>query len=214
MSARKYCGYCRKHRFATFTTDGNGGLLDLTPPCPCGKKNRKPTKPWAIAVDRERRRAGICQQCDEPVVGKLKVAIYCELHRKESFERSQRKHKMKVGNKHGRAFYERHRERILARQRKRHAKDAVARERKAAYKREWRRKNRDKVKAQKRRYALRGRSAEAARRIKERIRAGEHKTQPTKRNKDGQRTCLHPYCRTVMTGRAKMCDRHKQAVAA
>lgn len=211
MSPRRYCGYCRKYRLARFTTDGSGGLLDLTGPCACGGKNRKPVKEWAKNVNRERRRAAVCQLCDAPVCGKPKVSLYCEAHLKQRRAEAQRKHKMKVGNKHQRAYYVRHYEKCRRKWQKYHAEH---REEKAAYKREWRKRNRDKVRAQKRRYALRGRSCEAARRIKERIRAGEHRTQHTKRNKDGQRTCLHPYCRTVMAGRAKMCERHKQAEAA
>jgi hypothetical protein len=206
VSSRRYCGYCRKYRFERFTTSGDGALIDLTPPCRCGKKHRA-----RADVDHDRRRAGLCQRCDEPATGKPKVALYCEAHRKERQKEAQRKHLMKVGNKHQKLYLERHYDRAQKKWRKYHAEH---REEKAAYKREWRRMNRDKVKAQKRRYALRGHSAESARRIKERIRAGEHTTQPTKRNKEGGRTCLHPYCRTVMTGRAKMCERHKQAVAA
>lgn len=208
FSDRRYCGYCRKSRLTRFATDGSGRLADLTPACPCGGRNRQPKKEWAKNVDRERRRAAICQHCDQPVVGKPKVALFCEAHRKASIAAAQKRHLEKVGTKHQDAYKQRHYERMRAKWRKYHAEHW---QEKADYKREWRRKNRDKVKAQKRRHALRGLSAEGARRHKAKVRAGVVKPKSTRRNAQGERLCLAPWCRQVMHGRAKLCGRHKAA---
>lgn len=52
---------CGKARLARFATDGNGGIIDVTPECEC------------VA----RRRAGLCRRCPNAVAGKVGVSIYC-----------------------------------------------------------------------------------------------------------------------------------------
>jgi hypothetical protein len=160
---------------------------------------------WRKDVNEAKRLAGVCQLCIRPVEGKPKVALYCARHRALRLKDAQRKHIAKVGNKHQQKFYETHRNEILEKQRERHAKDWRRRKRRAEYKRRWRKENRDKVKAQKRRHALRGKAAEAARRRRERLGdMARVSKKPAPRNERGERLCLAG-CGAVMRGRAKMC---------
>src|SRR5690606_17164809 len=101
---------------------------------------------------------------------------------------------------------------INARARKRARKE---REKRAAYKRAWRKLNREKVRAQKERAALRNfrDPAPDVRRWREEVKAGLRKPKPARRNKLGQRLCVTPYCRSVMTGRAKKCQKCKDREA-
>src|SRR5690606_35268632 len=91
-------------------TDGRGNLLEYADPCPCPKvapKKPKARRAWLANVDQDRRRACICQRCDEPVVGKPKVALYCEPHRLEARREAWESFRAKVGPE-----YQREKERI------------------------------------------------------------------------------------------------------
>lgn len=46
------------------------------------------------------------------------------------------------------------------------------------------------------------------------VEQGLRKPKRARRNRDGQRMCVTPYCRSVMEGRAKKCDRCKAKEAA
>lgn len=231
---QRRCRHCSRAREPVFEPVP-GGWRDVTPPCGCpgdleerkicgrcrtarARKRkgervcdtcRVKCRPWIAGVDVKRRRRGVCQRCDRPVAGRKKQALYCERHRKESQAEAQRRHRRKVGNRHGRAFYRRNRKRILAACRRRNRLPQVNRHR-CDQKRAWRRKNRDKVAAQKRRHALRGKSAAAARRRRERLGAAARTAQnPAPRNEHGERLCLGDGCDVVLRGRAKMCERCK-----
>lgn len=204
------CRQCGK-RQVRFETLGTGHAVEVAAPCPCPKTPPpappKPKRAWATAVDVERRRAGICQRCDEPTVGKPRVALYCEAHRKEARAEAQRKMRAKVGGRYTRAYAERNREKLAAKARAYYQGDPAVREHRNAYKRLWRKLNRQKVRAQKERAALKHfrELPEWQRHYREDIRAGKRKPKRARTNKNGERLCVTPYCRSVMTGRAKKC---------
>lgn len=91
----------------------------------------------------ERRKQGICERCPLPVYGAIGRSKYCDTHfnqaRREAIRRSQ--------EIHGEARASRARASLLA--------DPVRRARKLEYKRLWRKANPDKIRKQKRRFALR-----------------------------------------------------------
>jgi hypothetical protein len=205
MSASRLHCRCGKVRVARFDTDGHGGLVDITPACVCATAAPKKKRAWALKVDAERRRACICQRCDQPTVGKPRVSLYCLTHHTEVRREIELRHKEKVGQKHVRNFRARHRARLLRKARAYHRKH---RAQMLDYKREWRKKNRDKVRQQKRRSALRGRTAEAQRRRRADIAAGfraAEPQQPARRNESGERLCLTSSCNAVVRSRAKLC---------
>lgn len=215
LTATGRCRICGKLQ-VRLATNGMGLVVELPDPCACVVPVKpKPTREWAKHVDRERRRACICQLCDLPVVGKPKVALYCETHRAERIAEAQRKMRAKVGNKHQRTYYERHGDRKRKSARDRYQKNAAERERRNEYKRQWRKLNRNKVRAQKERAALRNwktaevTAAEKTRRYRAEVVAGLRQPKRARRNKEGERLCVTPYCRSVMHGRAKKCDRCK-----
>jgi hypothetical protein len=115
---RVTCQDCGSRQFAKFTTDGNGRLVDVTPPCLCPES---------------RKRHRICQHCTRSVRGPR--SFYCEGHwkivRKEVGNRYTR------GNgKETRARYRaENRERLAAYDR---ATRLANREQRAAYMREYR----------------------------------------------------------------------------
>ena len=208
MSARsglKRCRQCGK-QLERFDVARGGELVSVKVLCRCPFR---PKRRWTAQVDAERRRACICQRCDQPTVGRPKVALYCAEHRREAYGEAQARHRAKVGNKHQRAYYERHKEKV-----RRKARAAAQRERaeRAEYKRAWRKRNRDKVRAQKRRSALRrgGGTPPSVKRWRQAVAAGEHQPQREPRNARGERICLHG-CGTVVRGRAKMCAACKDA---
>lgn len=202
------CRQCGKLQ-TRITTDGRGHDVEISAPCLCPKT--APPKPrtkrtWALAVDVERRRAGICQRCDEPVVGKLGVALYCEAHRAEARAEIQRRHREKVGDKHERAYRERHAEELRAKARESYQTNPEERERRNEYKRRWRKLNRNKVQQQKRR-SYRRHKLHVADYVEQWRADVEAKVRKPRRrvNRQGERLCVTPYCRSVMTGRAKKC---------
>lgn len=97
------------------TTDGMGRVIEV--PYPCGCVVVKKTPAWRKGVDDERRRALLCQLCDEPVVGKPKVALYCAAHRAEKRAETQARFREVHGDKHQRAYAERNKEKIRKRAR-------------------------------------------------------------------------------------------------
>jgi hypothetical protein len=207
------CRQCGKLQ-VRHATNGMGKLVEVDAPCPCPKvapPKPKQTREWATTVDRERRRACICQLCDEPVMGKPKVALYCEAHRAEKRAETQARFREKHGDKHQRAYAERNREKLRKRARQRYQRNREERERRNEYKRLWRKLNRDKVRAQKERAALRNfRDPQpGVKRWRAEVEAGVRKPKRARQNQAGERLCVTPYCRQVMQGRAKKCDRCK-----
>ena len=113
---------------------------------PCGGRLETDTDHLGRTVVRcawcERRERGICRDCTAPVDGRVGSALRCKEHKRAANLASRRRHG------------ERNAETIRAAQRAR-LKDPEVRERALEYKRAWRRANREKVRAQKRRYMLR-----------------------------------------------------------
>lgn len=94
--------------------------------------------PWCT-----RKRAGICRDCSAPVEGSVGKALRCARHKQDARD-------MQI-----RRSNDNHREERARSARKSLRADPARREKKAEYKRAWRKANRDKVRAQKRRAALR-----------------------------------------------------------
>lgn len=207
------CRQCGKLQYR-METNGMGRAFEVPAPCLCPKeapKRAKRTPAWRATVDNDRRRACICQLCDEPVHGKPKVSLYCPTHRSERERAAAKRWSDKAEVKPWQTYAERNREKLRKRARAHYQKEPAERERRNAYKRAWRKLNRDKIRAQKERAALRNfrDPAPTVRRWRERVEAGEHKPKPARTNKHGQRLCVSPYCRQVMEGRAKKCERCK-----
>lgn len=192
-------------------TDGRGHLIDVPAPCPCPKVRPARTPAWRKDVDDARRLVGLCHLCDEPVAGKPKVALYCEQHRAERRRAVVKKSLQKATVKPWRTYYRTHHDEILQRERERYQNDPAERERRNAYKRAWRKLNRAKVAAQKKRSHRRRKLyvGDYQERYRAEVEAGARRPK-TRRNKDGERLCVSPYCRQVMHGRAKKCDRCKK----
>lgn len=200
-----------------FDTNGMGHLVEVPDSCSCPwppPRKPKPRRQPRTDVDHDRRRAAICQHCDEPVVGKPKVALYCETHRKEARAAAQERHRIKTDDAARKRYQEQNREVLNARARER-LKDPEVRRRRNEYKRAWRKLNRDKIRAQKQRHALRNfrTNGEPVKRWRAEVEAGVRKPKRARRNRKGQRLCLTPGCRSVMTGRAKLCVYCKHAQA-
>lgn len=213
------CRQCGRLQFRV-TTDGRGRLVETPDPCACPKvRPEVERRAWARTVDRERRRACICQRCDSPTVGKPRVALYCEAHRVEARAAALARFKRKTGPEYQREttrrYVERNREAVRQRARESY-QDPEVRERRNEYKRQWRKANREKVRLQKERAALKHyrTNGDASERWRQRVAAGEHKPKPERRNQHGERLCCHGRCRQVVTGRAKMCERCKARLAA
>lgn len=208
------CRQCGKLQ-ARHTTNGMGKLVEVAAPCPCPKVRPKRTPKWREAVDDARRLACVCQLCDEPVVGKPKVALYCEAHRVERRKRAVRKWLAKQEVQPWQRYAERNREKLRAKARATYQKNPEERARRNEYKRAWRKLNREKVRAQKERAALRAwkkpgpTPTDKTQRYRAEVEAGVRKPRRARRNKAGERLCLTPYCHSVLTGRAKKCDRCK-----
>lgn len=202
------CRQCGKLQ-VRMTTNGSGHAVEVASPCSCPKT--APLKPkskraWAIAIDDDRRRACICQRCDLPTVGKPKIALYCETHRKEARAEVEKRNRKKAGNRYQRTYYERHGDLQRQRSREYYQNDPERRESRNEYKRAWRKLNRNKVREQKRRSYRRRKLqfADYIEKYQAEVAAEVRKPQRRK-NKHGERLCVTPYCRSVMTGRAKKC---------
>jgi hypothetical protein len=197
------------------TTNGMGKLIEAPDPCPCPKVRPKRTPKWREAVDDARRLASICQLCDEPVAGKPKVSLYCEAHRQERRKRAVRKWLAKQEVQPWQRYAERNREKLRAKARATYQNDPAERARRNEYKRKWRKANREKVRMQKERAALKHfRDPQpGVKRWRAEVEAGERKPRRARRNKHGERLCCNGLCRQVVTGHARMCDRCKDALA-
>lgn len=191
------CKGCGKAQ-VRLDTDFFGHVVEIPSPCRCAY--------W-------RRIHGICRACDEPVTGKPKVAVWCDRHRALAHKWAQRKHLAKVGWRHQAEWRARNPEKARESAR-RYQQDELERQRRNDYKREWRRKNRDKVRAQKRRAALRrgGKTPPAIARWRSEVEAGLRTPTPAPKNERGERLCLTPGCRAVLTGRAKKCRACKMGI--
>lgn len=152
----------------------------------------------------ERMAKGLCRDCPATVDGPVGRARRCAVHRAAANRQSMRK------------YTENHRYALRVRARKSYQTSEAERTRRAEYKRAWRKANRDKVKAQKRRAALRQPArvreymteyrATHRRKSAAQGRARYHGTLPL-------RTCLTARCSTVLTGRKKKCARCKEREA-
>jgi hypothetical protein len=199
-------------------TDGRGNVVDVPDPCPCPKvapPKPKRTPAYRASVDAARRLACVCQLCDEPVHGKPKVSLYCATHRTEKEREAVARYKEKHGYADQNRWKARNQERVRQTARAYYQNDDERRERRNQYKRAWRKANREKIRAQKERAALRNfrDPAPAVKRWRERVAAGEHKPKPARRNKHGERLCCNGLCRQVVEGHARMCERCKDRLA-
>jgi hypothetical protein len=142
----------------------------------------------------ERQRLGVCRDCDSPVDGKAGKALRCAEH----------KHAATIAA--GRRHFRRHHDKELAEARRSYQQNEAVRRRRNEYKRAWRKANRDKVRAQKRREALRQRARRTeyhrARRERERERLARRELNRY-HGIVAVRTCLT--CDTVVHGRVKKC---------
>ncbi|MGK2934338.1 MAG: hypothetical protein ACSLFE_03730 [Gemmatimonadaceae bacterium] len=167
----------------------------------------------------ERRKAGICRDCPKPVEGRLLSAIRCATCKPNA-------RRLQI-----RQSQQRNREEINARARARLRK--MPKKKKAEhleYKRLYRKANPDKVRAQKQRYIARKTPAyvEYHRRYNARPKRAQRKRDqraravpaveplkvqtpmPVRYARTGQRLCLTPECRRVVTHRKKICSKCRQ----
>lgn len=154
----------------------------------------------------QRFEAGICRLCALPVCGAVRKARYCATHR------------IQVQQENVRRYQRDNREAISRRAKKRHRSNEALRLKKAAYKRLWRKANPDKVRAQKRREALRQNPHvyEYHRQYRARIKAERAERERLRHHGIVEsRNCLTPNCATPVSGRAKKCagckDRERRA---
>lgn len=184
------CAGCGKAQTRMDTVCGQ--LVEVDSPCRC--------RHW-------RRKRGVCRACDLPVTGRRGVAVWCDQHRKQSLVQAQRRHLKKVGDKHQRAYRERHRERLCEKVKAAYRSDPERRQRRNEYKRQWRKENRGKVAMQKERAALRNfrDPSRYSRGYHAKVAAGSHAPDRARRDDFGRRLCLTPDCPAVVSGRAKLC---------
>lgn len=151
---------------------------------------RDPSRQWKWGCPRcERREAGICQDCDQPVEGRKRSALRCA------------KHKAERRNFYTTTYRERHPNKWRAYSR-RYAR--AHRQAMREYKRCWRKLNREKVRAQKRRAALR-----RPQRVYEYQRGYRMAAEIEGRKyvRATHRECLT--CSTPVSGRVKKCQQCK-----
>lgn len=94
----------------------------------------------------ERRRRGVCRDCNAPVYGMVGRAIRCERHAEEARRQAIR------------ASEARHHDERIAKSRAYYRNNEAVRQRRNEYKRAWRKANPDKVRLQKKRYVERHRA--------------------------------------------------------
>jgi hypothetical protein len=126
------CGHCQRRRVVRFDTDGIGGVSEHVEPC--------------LSCAGGRKDAGVCRDCQRPVAGTIGKAQRCVEHKRAARLRQGREHLNRGDNRTRKnaAWRERY-----------HAEDDAKREKRRRRKREWERRNPDKKKVQRRRYALR-----------------------------------------------------------
>ena len=151
----------------------------------------------------ERRRAGICRDCPRAVEGRVGSAVRCA------------ECKARARDEQVRAYAVRSHDVVLANAKRRYRKNRAERKRRAEYKRRWRKLNPDKVKAQKRREALRQSSTrlEYHRAYRERRKAERARRELRRYHAEREgRALTHPClggCGLDLTGRTKKCSRCK-----
>ena len=123
------CRYCRKRQRVRLTTDGAGGLVQGPLPCGCN----------------ERRLAGICLDCPAPVEGRLRVALRCGPCKAQAQLRYSRRYRARHPERIQRA------NRKQDAKRRRHRRQKKAGEEIRARDRAYRRANRDRINANRRR---------------------------------------------------------------
>ena len=149
----------------------------------------------------ERKRAGICRECGLPVAGQRGKALRCEHHMKVEHDRAWRRHRERDPEANRRAS------------RRNYQRNAERRRQKNEYKRQWRLANREKVRAQKRRSALRNREHYLEYHRKRREREREQLAARERSRGRGiteLRTCITPGCDVVVTHRKKKCSKCRE----
>lgn len=144
---------------------------------------------------------GICRECPRPVYGTARKARRCEAHAALAQLTSQRKHDAN------------HKAKRRLSSRRNYQQNDARRVQKNEYKKAWRKANPEKVKAQKRREALRQsprtleyhKAYRAVHRVK---RANVERAR--ERGVVALRTCITPRCSIVVTGRKKKCTRCRE----
>ncbi len=151
-----------------------------------------------------RRLAGLCRDCPAPVEGRVGSALRCAEHKRAA--------RLAAGARHTARFLEKRRRSS----RNNYRNNPARRQQKNEYKRAWRKANRDKVKLQKRREALKQSpkrlAYHAARRERQKAALALREKQ---RYHDclAPRTCLTSGCSTTVKGRVKKCTICKAADA-
>jgi hypothetical protein len=143
----------------------------------------------------ERFEKGLCRDCNLPVDGAVRKARRCAKHKAEATRKSLRN------------YAENNRDLVNRRGRKSY-KNKEVRRRRNEYKRLWRKANPDKVRAQKRRAALRQPQHVLEYQREYRAKKAVERAAREAARYHGiieARTCLTPDCRTYVTGRSKKC---------
>jgi len=212
ITASGRCSACGKLQ-VRLETNGMGKVVEIPAPCSCPASPKRAKKPLREGVDHDRRRAGICQDCDQPVAGKLKVSLRCAEHTKAARAASVKRHidRLPPERKPWRLYQARHPERARASSRATYQNDPGKREERNEYKRRYRKLNRHKTRAQKKRAAVKNAAQQA--KIREEIKAGVRQRRPSRRKRNGERLCITPGCVRVLTGRPKKCEycKHREA---
>lgn len=185
-SAIRVCRWCKERQAVEVATDGAGQLVEGALPCGCAEK----------------RAAGLCIDCSAPVQGKSLRCEPCKVERLQEYSRRWR---------------ENHPERARAVQRRQNRKRRKARRTKKRgdaireRDREYRRKNRDRINANRRRRHLKdagAKKAEHARRYKERHpdRVKAQQDAANARRAAEKREYMHRFCTKYLgEGRAPEC---------
>lgn len=156
-----------------------------------------------VVCDRcERQRRGICRDCPLPVEGHVGKALRCAKHKREAQRLNLRRYAVN------------HRREVCQRAKASYRNDPAKRAARNEYKRLWRKLNRDKVKAQKRRANLRGYGKEYQAKRREREREQLAARERMRHHGITElRTCLTPGCDRVVTHRKKKCSVCKEREA-
>lgn len=136
----------------------------------------------------ERKRRGVCRECGLPVEGQRGKAIRCSFHKAQEALAATARYRQNNPAQYRRSA------------RLSYQRDKAKRAARNEYKRLWRKANRDKVRAQKRRANLRGygQRSQAERRARGAIARPATHTE--------SRRCLTQNCTTTLCGRAKLCS--------
>jgi len=214
---RRHCPKCGVRQYAVLDTDGDGGVVEVVEPCACemapAAAAPKRTPAWRASIDNARRVAGVCQLCDEAVAGQKKISLYCPPDRDAQRAASMERYRATPRAKEiYHRWVDRNRKRLRKHARNFYQKSVRRRRACNDYKRQWRKDNPDKVKNQKRRYAIRHSDRVAAKqqKLRDERKAGLRVLTQHPRNERGERVCLGG-CESVLTGRPKLCAPCKEA---